>query len=88
MPVGTEAYVPPAPPVAPPTALPQVHDFALPPQHELGKKNASYGALISIIIILAIVVVGAFYSWGERIEKNNVPPVINEVPGVTATTTP
>ena len=83
----TETFVPPAPVVTPASALPPVHDFALPP-HELGKRNASYGALISIIIILAIVVVGAFYSWGERIEKNNVQPVINEVPGVTAPATP
>jgi len=79
---GTESYVPPS------AALPQTHDFALPPHEAFQKKNSSYGALISIIIILAIVVVGAFYSWGERIEKNNVPAVINEVPGITATTTP
>jgi len=34
------------------------------------KKDASYGALISIVIILAIVIVGAFYSWGRRIDQN------------------
>ncbi|MBP6860606.1 MAG: hypothetical protein KBC38_03550 [Candidatus Pacebacteria bacterium] len=37
------------------------------------KKNASYGALISIFLILAIVVIGAFYVWGERIEKRKAP---------------
>ena len=33
------------------------------------KPNASYGAIISIVLILAIVVVGAFYMWGERIHE-------------------
>lgn len=33
------------------------------------KPNASYGALISIALILAIIVVGAFYVWGKRIEE-------------------
>jgi ABC-type transporter Mla subunit MlaD len=33
------------------------------------KPNASYGALISIVLILAIIVVGAFYVWGHRIEE-------------------
>ncbi len=32
-------------------------------------KNASWGAIISIIIILAMVVVGAFYAWGQRIAE-------------------
>jgi hypothetical protein len=33
------------------------------------KPNASYGALVSIVLILAIIVVGAFYVWGQRIEQ-------------------
>ena len=33
------------------------------------KRKASYGALISIFLILAIVVVGAFYVWGKRISQ-------------------
>ncbi len=77
---GVDTYVPPS------AALPPVQDFALPAHTEFKKKNASYGALISIIIILAIIVVGAFYSWGKRIEQNNVPIIVNEVP-ITATTT-
>lgn len=48
------------------------------PVPELQKKNASYGALISIIIILAIVTVGAFYSWGKRLEQNQ-PVTLPEV---------
>lgn len=32
-------------------------------------KNASYGAAISIVLILLIVIVGAFYVWGKRIDE-------------------
>jgi hypothetical protein len=35
------------------------------------KPDAQYGALISIILILAIVVVGAFYVWGKRVNEAN-----------------
>ena len=32
-------------------------------------RNASWGAIISIAIILTMVIVGAFYAWGERISQ-------------------
>ena len=32
-------------------------------------RNASWGAIISITIILTMVIVGAFYSWGQRISE-------------------
>ena len=32
-------------------------------------RNASWGAIISITIILAMVIIGAFYSWGQRISQ-------------------
>jgi hypothetical protein len=32
-------------------------------------RNASWGAIISITIILTMVIVGAFYSWGQRISQ-------------------
>jgi uncharacterized protein HemX len=34
-------------------------------------RNASWGALISIVIILAMVVIGAFYAWGQRITEEH-----------------
>jgi len=40
------------------------------PQPE--RKRASYGALISIVLILLIVIVGAFYAWGQRIASERV----------------
>jgi hypothetical protein len=33
------------------------------------RRNASWGAIISIVIILAMVIIGAFYAWGERINQ-------------------
>jgi hypothetical protein len=35
-------------------------------------KNASWGAIISIIVILAMIVIGAFYAWGKRVDEERV----------------
>lgn len=67
----------------PPTNLPGQQtppDHLLPPHN--AKKDASYGALISIVLILAIIVVGAFYVWGQRIEQNGQ---VIELPEATTT---
>jgi len=32
-------------------------------------KQQSWGAIISIIVIILMVIVGAFYAWGERISE-------------------
>lgn len=37
-------------------------------------KAQSWGALISIIIIVLMIIIGAFYAWGKRVSQNNVPP--------------
>ncbi len=42
----------------------------------LGKpsqKQQSWGVVISIIIIVLMIIVGAFYAWGQRIAQNQVP---------------
>lgn len=36
-------------------------------------KAQSWGAVISIFIIVMMIVVGAFYSWGKRIAEQTVP---------------
>ena len=36
-------------------------------------KAQSWGVLISIVVIVLMVVVGAFYAWGKRIAQNNPP---------------
>ena len=38
------------------------------------KKQQSYGALVSIVIIVAIIVIGAFYVWGKRISEGQPAP--------------
>jgi hypothetical protein len=45
-----------------------------------GRKKASYGALISIVIIMAVVIVGAFYAWGKRISENTDMPASTATP--------
>ena len=37
------------------------------------RKAQSWGALISIIIIVLMIIIGAFYAWGKRIAETNVP---------------
>jgi hypothetical protein len=34
-------------------------------------KQQSWGLLISIVVIVLMVVIGAFYAWGQRIAQNN-----------------
>lgn len=43
-------------------------------------KQQSWGAVISIVIIVLMVVIGAFYAWGERIAQINelTPPFVTE----------
>jgi NADH:ubiquinone oxidoreductase subunit 3 (subunit A) len=36
-------------------------------------KAQSWGVLISIVIIVMMVTVGAFYAWGKRIAQNQEP---------------
>ncbi|MDO8408215.1 MAG: hypothetical protein Q7S95_03210 [bacterium] len=37
-------------------------------------KQQSWGALISIVVIVLMIVVGAFYAWGKRIAQNQQYP--------------
>jgi hypothetical protein len=39
--------------------------------HAHAAKHASWGAVISILIILIMIVVGAFYSWGHRVAQQH-----------------
>ncbi len=40
--------------------------------------NASVGAILSIIIILAMIIIGAFYTWGERISAQRAAQSANQ----------
>lgn len=50
-------------------------DTLLPPANEPAKagapsiKQQSWGTLISILIIVLMVVIGAFYAWGKRVAE-------------------
>lgn len=37
----------------------------------------SWGTVISIIIIVLMIIIGAFYAWGKRVSQN-IPPAIPE----------
>jgi len=37
-------------------------------------KAQSWGAVISIVVIVLMIIIGAFYSWGKRIAENPAPP--------------
>ena len=34
-------------------------------------KNASWGAILSIVVILAMIVIGATYSWDKRTDEQH-----------------
>ena len=34
-------------------------------------KNASWGVVISIIVIVLMILIGAFYSWGQRVAQQH-----------------
>lgn len=52
-------------------------DTKLLPEHQerveevqrAASKNASWGTILVILVMLAMIVTGAFYAWGERIEE-------------------
>jgi hypothetical protein len=39
------------------------------------RKQQSWGAVISIVIIMLMIIIGAFYAWGERISQERTLPV-------------
>ncbi|MFA6279013.1 MAG: hypothetical protein WC638_02925 [Candidatus Paceibacterota bacterium] len=43
-------------------------------------KAQSWGAFISIVIIVLMIIIGAFYSWGKRVSQNNNLPAQSTTP--------
>jgi len=43
------------------------------PSPESKQKQASWGAIIVILLIVTMVVVGAFYAWGQRTAETTAP---------------
>lgn len=43
------------------------------PRADEPSKPAAYGSILGIVLIMAILVAGAFYVWNERLETNEMP---------------
>lgn len=43
------------------------------PQGVPSPKAQQWGVVISIVIIVLMIVIGAFYAWGERIAEEQAP---------------
>lgn len=41
----------------------------LPPDATPSNKQQSWGVVISIVIIVLMIIIGAFYAWGKRIAE-------------------
>ena len=41
-------------------------------------EQQSWGTLLAIVVIVLMVVVGAFYAWGARIAQNQYPAAVTE----------
>lgn len=39
------------------------------------QKQQSWGAVLSIIVIVLMIIIGAFYAWGKRISQGVAPVV-------------
>jgi hypothetical protein len=35
------------------------------------KKAQSWGAALSIVVIMLMIIIGAFYAWGKRVAQEN-----------------
>ncbi|MDD3531694.1 MAG: hypothetical protein PHV99_03850 [Candidatus Pacebacteria bacterium] len=41
-------------------------------------KQQQWGVVISIVVIVLMIIVGAFYAWGERIAENQYPAAVTQ----------
>jgi hypothetical protein len=42
------------------------------------RAQQQWGVVVSIVIIVLMVIIGAFYAWGERIAENQYPAAVTE----------
>lgn len=71
--------VPPPPPVTPPRAE-QPNPIMMPPAPTMPEKH-SFGPIIGSVIIVIILILGALYFWGQRVNKapaEQVPAQVQE----------
>lgn len=64
------------------TALPVTRTPAEPVPSPLpgvpSPEQQQWGVIISIVVIVLMVVIGAFYAWGQRIAQNQYPAAVTE----------
>ncbi|OGG48407.1 hypothetical protein A3G63_00150 [Candidatus Kaiserbacteria bacterium RIFCSPLOWO2_12_FULL_52_8] len=53
------------------TSEPSVNDVMIPTVMPTPKQQ-SWGAVISIVIIVLMIIVGAFYAWGKRVAQGPI----------------
>ncbi len=41
-------------------------------------QQQSWGVVISIVIIVLMIILGAFYAWGQRIAQNQIPAAVTQ----------
>jgi len=41
-------------------------------------KQQQWGVVISIVVIVLMIIVGAFYAWGQRIAQNQYPAAVTQ----------
>lgn len=41
-------------------------------------KQQQWGVVISIVIIVLMIIIGAFYAWGQRIAQNQYPTAVTQ----------
>ncbi len=57
------------------TPIPVIAPSPVPPTHEKG----SAGSVIAILLIVALLVFGAFYVWGQRLSEQHADQVVRAV---------
>ncbi|MFZ3044091.1 MAG: hypothetical protein WA058_03235 [Minisyncoccia bacterium] len=73
----TPAAIPVMPAYVPPAA--EVSSEPVQPLRGVpSPKQQQWGVLISIVVIVMMVIVGAFYAWGQRIAQNQYPSTVTE----------
>jgi len=68
LPVGEPVVISEKPAEAPKVALPGVPSV----------QQQSWGVVISIVIIVLMIIIGAFYAWGQRIAQNQIPAAVTQ----------
>lgn len=64
------------PPVTPPQELASEPIAPQPLPGVPSPAQQQWGVVISIVIIVLMVIIGAFYAWGERIAQNQSPSAV------------